>query len=113
MSSLVSADPDYFPNIRILLVLACTLLVKYAKAERSFSVLRLSKSHLRSRIADTRFSTLILMIIHHSKHIDSTQIPDMFIKEHPKTFVQGQPFRLTDVDLHELINILNIIVSFS
>ena len=27
-------------------------------------------------------------------------------------FVQGQPFRLTDVDLHEVINILNIIVFF-
>jgi hypothetical protein len=35
MKSLVSADPDSFPNIRILLVLGCTLL---AEVERRFSV---------------------------------------------------------------------------
>jgi len=46
MKSLVSADPDSFPNIRILLVLGCTLLATSAEAERSFSVLRLIISHL-------------------------------------------------------------------
>jgi hypothetical protein len=34
MKSLVSANPDSFPNIRILLVLGCILL---AEVERSFS----------------------------------------------------------------------------
>ena len=111
MKSLVSADPDSFPNIIILLVLGCTLFATSAEAERSFSVLRLIKSHLRSWVVDTRFSALTLMKIHYRKDIDSKQITDRF--DSPKTFVQGHPFRLTDIDLHEIINILNIIVSFS
>jgi len=82
MKCLVSADSDSFPNIRILLVLACTLHVTSAEAERSFSVLRLIKSQLRIRMADTRFSNLTLMKIHYSKHIDFPKIADRFIKEH-------------------------------
>ena len=58
MKSLVSADPDIFQIIIILLVLVCTLPASYAEAERSLSVLRLIKGHLRSRMADTRFSAL-------------------------------------------------------
>ena len=63
MKSIVSADPNSFPNIRILLVLGCTLLATSVEAEHSFSV-------LRSRTADKRFSALTLMKIHYSKHID-------------------------------------------
>ena len=59
-------------------------------------------------MAHTGFSSLTLVKIHYSKHIDSQNISDSLIKE----FVQGQPFRLTDVDLHEVINILNIIIPF-
>ena len=92
MKSLVSADPDSFPNIRILLVLGCTLLATSAEAERSFSVLRLIKSHFRSRMADTRFSALTLMKIHYSKHIDSKQIADRFIKEHPRRLFKASLF---------------------
>ena len=71
MKSLVSADPDSFPNYKILPVLACTLPVTSAEAERSFSVLRLTKRHLRSRLADKRFSALTVIKIHNSIHIDS------------------------------------------
>jgi len=48
MKALVSADPESFPNIKILPVLACTLPATSAEAERNFFVLRLIKSHLRS-----------------------------------------------------------------
>jgi len=69
MKSLVSADTDSFPNIRILLVLGCTLPAT-VEAERCFSTLRRIKSHLSSW---TRFSALTLMKIHYRKHIDSPQ----------------------------------------
>ena len=62
--SLVSADPDSFPNNIILLVLGCTLLATSAETERSFSVLKLIKRHLKSLMADTRVSALILMKKH-------------------------------------------------
>jgi len=48
VKSFVSAYPDFFPNIRILLVLACTVPATSAEAESSFSVLRLIKSNWRS-----------------------------------------------------------------
>jgi len=71
MKFLVSADPDSFPIIIILLVLVCTLVVTFAEVERSFSVLRRIKGHLKRRMAGTRFSALTLMKTHYSKHIDS------------------------------------------
>ena len=71
MKSLVSADPDIFPNFRILLELGCTLFATSADAERSFLVLRLIKRNLRCWMADTRFSAVTLMKLHHCKHIDS------------------------------------------
>ena len=70
MKSLVSTDPDSFPNIRILLVLACTQLATSAEAKHSLFVLRLIKSHLRSWMTDTRLSALTLMKMHYRKHID-------------------------------------------
>jgi len=92
MKSLVSADPDFFPNIIILLVLGCTLPVTSMEERRSFPVLRLIKSHLRSWMADTRFSTLLLMKIYYSKHIDFKQIADRFIKEHPRCLFKASLF---------------------
>jgi len=71
IKSLVSTDSDSFLNIRILLVLGCTLLTTSAEAERSFSVLRLIKGPLRSWLADKRFSGLTLMKLHYNKHTDS------------------------------------------
>ena len=72
--SLVSAGPDSFPNIRILLVLGCTLLIAtFVEAGRSFPVLRLMKTDLSSWMADTRFSALTLMKIHYWKYIDSKE----------------------------------------
>ena len=47
MKSLVSADPDSFPNIIILLVFGCSLLATSAEAEHSFFVLRLIKEQPR------------------------------------------------------------------
>jgi len=59
---LLSSDPDSFPKIGNLLGLAWNLPATSAKAECSFSVLRLIKGFM----ADTRFSALILMKIHYS-----------------------------------------------
>jgi len=85
IKSLVSADPDSFPNIRnTVLVLEFTLRATSAEAERSFYALGLIKSHLSNWMADTRFFALTLMKIHYSKHIDSKQITDRFIKGHPR-----------------------------
>jgi len=74
MNSLVSADPDSFPNIILLLVLGSTILDTSAEAECNFSVLRLIKTHSRSWMDGTRFSALTVMKIHYSKDIVSTKL---------------------------------------
>ena len=56
-------------------------------------------------MADTRVFSVTLIKIHYCEQIDSKKIAHRFIKEHPGRFFQSQPFRLTDVDLHEVINI--------
>jgi len=73
----------FIPNNIILRVLGCTLLCTSAEAERSLSLLRLIKSHMRSWKADTRFSALTLMKIYHSKQIDIKKTEDRLINEQP------------------------------
>jgi len=57
-------------------------------------------------MADKRFSALILTKIHYKKMQIGSLKNNLDICSRPA-------FGLTDVDLHEVINILNIIVSFS
>ena len=49
-----------YPNIRVLLIIGCTLPVSSAEAERLFSGLRRIKSYLRNRMS-ARLSGLALM----------------------------------------------------
>ena len=59
-------DGDEFPNIKILLKIACVLPIGSASAERSFSAYRRCNTYLRSTMGEERRSDLCLMHIHHS-----------------------------------------------
>ena len=59
-----AADEDVFPNIRVLLIIACTIPVSSCEAERSFSALRRIKSYLQSTMSSERFAGLALMHLH-------------------------------------------------
>ena len=50
-----------YPNIRVLLIIGCTLPVSSAEAEHSFPGLRWIKSYLGNSISDKRLSGLALM----------------------------------------------------
>jgi hypothetical protein len=60
LSSLDICNTLCFPNIRKLLTIFATLPVSTATAERSFSVLKLLKSSLRSRMGEERLTSLTL-----------------------------------------------------
>ena len=64
LSSLDVCNALCFPKIRKLLTIFATLPVSTATAERSFSVLKLLKSNLRSRMGDERLSSLTLAYIY-------------------------------------------------
>ena len=63
-----AADEDVFPNIRVLLIIACTIYT--CEAERSFSALRRIKSYLQSTMSSERFAGLALMHLHSDVDID-------------------------------------------
>ena len=53
---LLFCDRDDYPNIFVLLVMACTLLVTTYETERSNSQLKLLKTYLRSTMTEERLS---------------------------------------------------------
>ena len=65
--ALVAADEDFFPNIRVLLIIGCVSPVGSCEAERSFSALRRIKTYARSTMGDTRLAGLAMMSIHYEQ----------------------------------------------
>ena len=61
------ADEDMYPNIRVLLIIGCTLPISSAEAERSFSGLRRIKSYLRNRMSDEQLSVETNLSNHYVK----------------------------------------------
>ena len=56
-----------YPNIRVLLIIGCTLPVSSAEAERSFSGLQRIKSYLRNRMSDEQLSVETNLSNHYVK----------------------------------------------
>jgi hypothetical protein len=63
-------NETFYPNIKTLLQIFSTLPVTTATAERSFSVLKLIKSYLRSTISENRLNGLASMYIYRNLSID-------------------------------------------
>jgi len=78
-----------YPNIRVLLIIGCTLSVSSAEAARSFSGLRQTKSYLRNRMSDERLSGLALMHLRHDLDIDVDEICAIFVIKHKRRMFQG------------------------
>ena len=78
IDSLPVCSADFFPNIRTLLVIAVTLPVTTATAERTFSSLRLLKSYLRSTMSQSRLAGLTLLYLHRDIPITPDEVIDTF-----------------------------------
>ena len=78
-----------YPNIRVLLIIGCTLPVSSAEAERSLSGLRRIKSYLRNRMSDEQLSGLALMHLHHDLDFDVDKICTIFVTKHKRRMFQG------------------------
>lgn len=84
-----SCNEAIFPNIKVLLAIACVTPVGSASAERSFSGLRRIKTYLRNSMGEERLAGLALMHIHHSTEIDESQIIGMFLRKHRRRLFLG------------------------
>ena len=68
MDALPYADEDIFPKIRqLILIDDVRHRLELVQAERSFSVLRRIKSHLRSTMTEERLTGQTMMSIHHAE----------------------------------------------
>ena len=91
--ALLKCDIDMFPNINVLLQIACTLPVTVCENEHSNSQLKLLKTYLMS---EERMSALALMKIHRqkTKDIDLDLAVTMFANRHSRRMLL--PFMFTD-----------------
>ena len=76
--ALKMCDRDYFPNIHVLLSIACTLPVTSCENERVNSTLKNLKTFLRSTMGQQRLSSLALMHIHYNKVVNLDNVVDRF-----------------------------------
>lgn len=84
---------DSFPNIHRLLLIACTLPITSAEAERTFSLLCRIKTFTRSAMAEEHFSDLAVIAMHYGERIPVDDVLHAFIQLRPRRFVQGFTFR--------------------
>jgi len=75
----LSDMPGAFPDLLACLQLALTIPVSSTSAERSFSTMRRVKTHLRSSMADSRLSNLVLIAVERRLSDSLMQNPDKVI----------------------------------
>lgn len=77
-------DCESFPNIFILLQIACTLPVTSCECERSASALRRLNNYMRASMGKSRLSHLALLHIHYNTPIDLDKVVDIYAELHPR-----------------------------
>ena len=87
-------DQDFFPNLYVLLQIACTLAVTSAECERSISRLRCLKTYLRSTMSEDRLNGLALLYAHRDIPCNA----DFVVQE----FAQRNPRRISIQQLYSL-----------
>ena len=77
-------DPTIFPNISVLLQIACTLPVTSCECERSASALRRLNKYMRASMGKCRLSNLALLHIHYDTPVDLDRVVDCYSHLHPR-----------------------------
>ena len=79
-----NCDADLFPNLRVLLQIACTIPVTSCECERSASALRRLHNYMRASMGKSRLSSLALLHIHYDAEIDLDKVIDCYARLHPR-----------------------------
>ena len=87
IEALEKCEAAFFPNINVLLRVFATLPVTTCTAERSFSVLRILKTYLRSTMNEEKLTGMTLLYIHSNILINIEKVIDRFaVKKSRLTF---------------------------
>ena len=97
LKAVTSTDRDFFPNIRKLLEIACTLPVSSAECERSVSRLRYLKTYLRSTTTEDRLNGLAMLYVHRDIPCPIQTVVDEFARAQPRRLELSNPFFETEV----------------
>ena len=84
LSSTLSKISEFYPNIKALVTVVCTLPVTSCSAERSFSGLKRIKTVFRSSMGNERLSSLALLHIHQDIPVNVEEVIDEFARRHPR-----------------------------
>ena len=86
----VSKYDDAFYELSRLLQIACTMPVTSVASERSFSCLKLIKTHLRTTMLDERLSSLAVLSMHSERvsELDFEKVIDRFALQYPHCRIQ-------------------------
>ena len=84
LSSTLTRIPSFYPNIKAIVTILCTLPVTSRTAERSFSGLKRIKTVLRSSMSNERLSCLTLLHTHQDIPIVIEEVIDEFSRCHPR-----------------------------
>ena len=77
-------DCDLYPNIRVLLQVACTLPVTSCECERSASALRRLHNYMRAYMGMSRLSSLALLHIYYDMDVDFDEVVTRYAHLHPR-----------------------------
>ena len=83
-SALKECDSNLYPNLSVLLRIACTLPVTSCECERNASVVRRLRNFMRAGMTESRLTSLALMHIHYQHHVDLDTVVQMFSELHPR-----------------------------
>ena len=73
-AAIKECDSDLYPNVRVLLQIACTLPVTSCECERSASALRRLHNYMRALMGNSRLSSLALLHIHYDMDVDLDEV---------------------------------------
>lgn len=77
-------DEKSYPNLYVLLKIACTLPCTSCACERSFSVIRRLRNYMRTSMGQDRLTSLGLMHIHYDMPVDLDKVVDIFASKYPR-----------------------------
>ena len=81
---------EAFYELHRLAVIACTIPVTSVQSERSFSCLKLIKTHLRTTMLDDRLSDVAVLSMHsaRARSLDLDKVVDKFVAVYPHCRIQ-------------------------
>ena len=83
-SAIKQCDKASFPNIFVLLQIACTIPITSCECERNASALRRLHNFMHTSTSEERLTSLALMHIHYNHPVDLDSVVDKFAELHPR-----------------------------